>query len=104
MVFTRSDARAARYAPAMIEEKEFVLRFALSAEFGDAEDADDDGYAWARRWEEQVKPSVVRAVFAELRGQPWFTARVRNRGASAEREIEIALELVRPAAARGGDA
>lgn len=73
--------------------KTFLLRFTLETEIPDAlwdrEDFEED--AWLDEWEVALKPAVVRAVFAELRSVPGWTARVRNRGISALDEIEIVV-------------
>ena len=81
------------------EEKEFVLRFSLSARFAEQEDSEEDGYAWVRRWEEQVKPAVLRAVVRELQTQRGFGFHVRNRGLAQTEEVELVLEFRRPVAA-----
>lgn len=79
----------------MIEEKEFVLRFTVTAQFGDDEDPEDDDYAWAAKWDEQVRSAVLQSVFAALKGQKAFDFRVLNRGKSPDEEVELLLELRR---------
>ena len=75
------------------ERAEFVLRFSLEARFPESYEGEADGYAWLRRWEEVVKPDVIAAVFAALGRHPGWTARVRQRGISHDREIEIVVEV-----------
>ena len=83
---------------AFTEEKQFTLRFSIEARFEDDDESDDDGYAWVREWEQGIKPAIVRAVFQTLRNAPGWEARSRNRGASAEDEVEIVVtRLPRPA-------
>ena len=60
------------------EEKAFNLRFSLSAEFPEEVDGEEDDYAWLQEWEREMK------------------AHIRNRGVSAEDEIEIVLEKETP--------
>ena len=38
------------------EEKTFILRFNLVAEFPEDYEGDDDGYAWLHDWETRIKP------------------------------------------------
>jgi hypothetical protein len=83
-------------ANTVTEEKEFVLRFSLSANFGREEDSEQDGYAWLYRWEEEVKPAVLRAVVRELQDLGGFRVHVRNRGVPQTDEVELVLELARP--------
>ena len=74
-------------------DKTFVLRFTLRAEIADAEwereDFEED--AWLDEWEVAVKPALIRAVCAQLRAAPGWSARVRNRGVSPLDEIEIVV-------------
>jgi hypothetical protein len=74
-------------------EKTFLLRFTLAAEVPDAvwehEDFEED--AWLDEWEVGLKPAIIRAVFAQLRSVPTWSARVRNRGMSPLDEIEIVV-------------
>ena len=49
------------------EETTFNLRFNLEAKFPETYDGDDDDMVWAREWETQVKPEIVKAIFQTLR-------------------------------------
>ena len=73
------------------EEKTFNLRFHLEVAFPDEYDGDEDHHAWLSEWEDGMKGEVIKAVFAALRRHPSWTAHVRNRGVSAEDEIEIVV-------------
>ncbi len=75
------------------EEGTFSVRIELSAEFGEDYEGDDDGYAWLERWRTRVQPLVARAVFAELRSEPGFSAVPVSRGKNPEEELEIALRF-----------
>jgi hypothetical protein len=74
-------------------EKTFLLRFTLETQIPDAllEDEDFEEDAWLDEWEVDIKPGLIRAVFAQLRAAPAWTARVRNRGVSPLDEIEIVV-------------
>ena len=74
-------------------EKTFVLRFTLEAQIPEAlfEDEDFEEDAWLDDWEVGIKPGLIRAVFAQLRATPAWSARVRNRGVSPLDEIEIVV-------------
>ena len=73
------------------EETTFNLRFNLEAKFPETYDGDDDDMVWAREWETQVKPEIVKAIFQTLRQFPHWSAHVRNRGMAQTDEIEVAL-------------
>jgi hypothetical protein len=77
-----------------LEEREFNLRFSLEARFADDYEGDLDGFAWLPEWEKSLKPAIVRAVFDTIERNPAWRARVRNRGASTENEIEVVVERV----------
>src|SRR5439155_170015 len=64
---------------------------ALEAIFPDDYDGDQDGQMWVREWEQRLKPEIVKLVFDHLRQQPAWKVHVRNRGASPQDEIEIAM-------------
>ncbi len=83
------------------EEGRFVVRIELSAEFAEDYEGDDDGNAWLEAWRARVQPRVVRAVFAELRSEPGFSAIPVTRGKNPEDELEIAVTFARGAAVHG---
>jgi len=73
------------------EEKTFNLRFSLEALFPDDYDGDQDGQMWVKEWEQRLKPELVKLVFDHLRQRTAWKVHVRNRGASPQDEIEIAM-------------
>ena len=73
------------------EEKGFRLRFSLEAHFPEEYDGEEDQYGWLKEWEQQLKPELLKTVFASLRRHPAWNAHIRNRGLSPDDEIEIAL-------------
>lgn len=75
------------------EERTFTLRFSLEAAFPDDYEGDEDHHTWTREWEAKMKPELLKVVFDSLRRHPGWQAHIRNRGKSAQDEIEIALEL-----------
>ena len=69
-----------------------MLRFSLEARFPEDYEGEDDDYAWLKRWEGQIKPEILKSIFALLRRHPDLKAHIRNRGISAEDEVEIVIE------------
>jgi hypothetical protein len=74
------------------EEKTFVLRFSLEARFPENYEGEEDDYDWLKRWEGEIKPEILKSIFTLLRRHPDLKTHVRNRGISAEDEIEIVIE------------
>ena len=75
-------------------EKTFTIRFSLNATIPEAL-WDDDRFEeeeWLNEWEAQIKPGLIRTVFAHLRSFPDWQVHARNRGISPEDEIEIVVE------------
>jgi hypothetical protein len=79
--------------PVHREEGRFVVRIELSADFDEAYEGDDDGYAWLARWRARVQGRVVRAIFDELRREPAFEAVPSSRGKDPEQELEIRVRF-----------
>ena len=79
--------------PVHREEGRFVVRIELSAEFGEDYEGDEDGNAWLEAWRARVQPRLAKAVFAELRAVPGFSAGPASRGRSPEDELEIAVRF-----------
>jgi hypothetical protein len=73
------------------EEKTFIFRFSLEANFPEDYDGDADNYVWAQDWERRIKPDLIKVIFESVRRHPTWTAHVRNRGLSPLDEIEIAM-------------
>jgi hypothetical protein len=86
------------------EEGAFTIRIELGAEFDESYEGDDDGYAWLRQWQEEVRPRLARAVFDALRDGGRFDAIPVSRGASPDQnlEIDVRLRLPRPRTAPAG--
>ena len=74
------------------EEKTFILRFNLVAEFPEDYEGDDDAYAWLHDWETRIKPELLKTVVSALRAHPSWSVHVRNRGMASTDEVEIALK------------
>jgi hypothetical protein len=74
------------------EEREFVVHIHLGAEFDESYEGDDDGYAWFARFEEVVKPRLVKAVIDALRSDPGWKVASAPRGRDPDRFLEIAME------------
>jgi hypothetical protein len=74
-------------------ERTFTLRFsltaAIAAECWERDDFEED--AWLEEWERDLKPGLIRAVFAHLRSFEGWEARIRNRGISVTDEVEIVV-------------
>jgi len=75
------------------EDARFTIRIELRAEFDETYEGDDDGYAWLRRWQEEVRPRLARAVFDVLRDGGQFDAIAAPRGANPEDNLEIDVRL-----------
>jgi hypothetical protein len=75
-------------------ERTFIVRFSLSAEIpAEAwEDEDFTGDEWLNEWEAQIKPGLIRTVFAHLRKFAGWNCHIRNRGVSPLDEIEIVMK------------
>lgn len=74
------------------EEREFVIRLRLSAEFDDAYEGDDDGFAWHQEFDRTLRPQLVRELFRVLQAQASFKVTPTNRGLDSHEELEITLE------------
>lgn len=75
------------------EERSFAIEIALSAEFDDAYEGDEDGFAWFERFESELKPRLVAAVSGALSADPHFTLRSAPRGKDPERVLELELRF-----------
>ena len=82
--------------PVHREEGRFDIRIELSAEFDEDYEGDDDGYLWLRRFQEEVRPRLARAVFDALRSDPSFRAIPVSRGASPDENMEIDVRFEAP--------
>lgn len=80
------------------EERRFVVEIHLSADFDEHYEGDDDGFVWAKRWDEVVRPRVARAVFDALRSDAGWRVVAAPRGRDPGEALEIAVERARPEA------
>lgn len=77
------------------EEGTFTIRIDLGVEFDESYEGDDDGYAWLQRWQETVKPKLVRAVFDALRSDPAFTALPVSRGRAPDENLDVEVTFTK---------
>jgi hypothetical protein len=75
------------------EEGRFTIRIELAAEFDAAYEGDDDGYAWLRRWQEESRPRLARAVVDALRADARFDVIPTSRGGAPDENLELSLKL-----------
>ena len=76
------------------EERKFVITLHLAAEFADDYEGDDDGYAWHERFERELKPRLVTAVYAALRAHPGFRVVPAPRGRSPDDALDVEVTRV----------
>ena len=76
------------------EEREFSIVLNVSAEFDDDYAGDDDGFVWHERFERDLKPRLVAAVFDVLRSDPSWQAVAAPTGRDPDRAVEIAVRRV----------
>ncbi len=75
------------------EERSFSIDIALVAEFDDAYEGDEDGFAWFERFEASLKPRLTAAVSEALRSDPRFQLLAAPRGKDPERSLELELRF-----------
>jgi hypothetical protein len=75
------------------EERSFAIELSLVAEFDEAYEGDEDGFAWAERFEALLKPRLVAAVTDALRGDPKFQLLAAPRGKDPDRTLELELRF-----------
>jgi hypothetical protein len=75
------------------EERSFSIDVNLVAEFDDAYEGDEDGFAWLERFESGLKPALVAAVTKALRADPRFSLLVAPRGKDPKRALELELRF-----------
>ena len=71
------------------EERSFSVELHLVAEFDDDYEGDEDGYAWFSRFEQELGPKLVAAVFDAVRTTPGWAARAAPRGRDRSTAVEI---------------
>jgi hypothetical protein len=74
------------------EERQFVIHLHLFAEFADDYEGDEDGFAWHRHFEQELRPRLVRAVFDALRAEPSWVATAAPRGRDPAETLDIVVE------------
>ena len=75
------------------EEGSFTIRIDLLAEFDEAYEGDDDGYAWLDAWKANVRPRIVKALFDALRSDAAFDAIPVTRGRAPDENIDVEVRL-----------
>ena len=75
------------------EEGRFTIRIELAAEFDESYEGEEDGYAWLRGWQEELRPRLARAVFDVLRDGGHFDAIPASRGGNPDENLEIDVRL-----------
>ena len=75
------------------EERSYSIDVNLVAEFDDAYEGDEDGFAWYERFEVALKPRLVAVVTEALRSDPRFALIAAPRGKDPERALELELRF-----------
>ena len=75
------------------EERSYSIDVTLVAEFDDAYEGDEDGFAWYERFEATLKPQLIAKVTEALRGDPRFSLLAAPRGKDPERTLELELRF-----------
>jgi hypothetical protein len=75
------------------EERSYSVELHLIAEFDDAYEGDEDGFAWFERFESGLKPRLAAAVSEALRADPRFQLLAAPRGKDPERVLELELRF-----------
>jgi hypothetical protein len=75
------------------EERSYSVELHLVAEFDDAYEGDEDGFAWFERFESALKPRLTAALSEALRADPRFQLLAAPRGKDPERTLELELRF-----------
>lgn len=75
------------------EEHRYSIDVNLVAEFDDAYEGEEDGFAWLQRFESELKPRLTAAVIEALRSNPRFSLLAAPRGKDPERTLELELRF-----------
>ena len=75
------------------EERSFSIEVSLVAEFDDAYEGEEDGFAWFEHFEAGLKPRLTAAVTEALRLDPRFQLLSAPRGKDPERTLELELRF-----------
>jgi hypothetical protein len=84
------------------EEREFSILVHVRADFDENYEGDEDGYAWHERFEDVLKPRLIRAALDALRSDPAFSVVLAPRGRDPERCVEIDVVLASSGHSAGG--
>jgi hypothetical protein len=75
------------------EERSYSIDVSLVAEFSDAYEGDEDGFAWYERFETLLKPKLLAAVTGALRADPRFSLLAAPRGKDPDLGLELELRF-----------
>ena len=75
------------------EERSYAIELSLIADFDDAYEGEEDGFAWFERFESIVKPRLTAAVTEALRADPRFQLLAAPRGKDPERTLSLELRF-----------
>jgi hypothetical protein len=76
---------------AYVEEKEFVFRLELRAEFPEDYEGEADGGSWAEDFP-GMAGEMLHAIVAVVGRHPGWSLHPRNRGRSSSDEVTLVLE------------
>lgn len=85
------------------EDRSFEIRLHLVARFDESYEGDDDGFSWHERFDRELRPRLVAAVFDVLRAHPRFRALPAPRGRDPQTAIDVEVEFL-PEGAQGAAA
>ncbi len=71
------------------EEREFAIVLHLSAEFAEDYEGEQDGFAWHKRFQELLRPALLRGVVDVLRTEPGVEVVAAPRGRNPEDAVEF---------------
>lgn len=71
------------------EEREFSIVLHLSAEFDDDYVGEEDGFGWSERFEAEIRPRLVQAVFQALGSDTKLSVTAAPRGRDPERGVDL---------------
>ncbi|MCB9584193.1 MAG: hypothetical protein H6718_02290 [Polyangiaceae bacterium] len=71
------------------EEREFAIHLHLTAEFPEDYEGEQDGFAWHKRFQERVRPALLRAVVDVLRAESGAEVVAAPRGRNPEDAVEF---------------
>lgn len=71
------------------EERDFAIHLHLAAEFPEDYEGELDGFAWHKRFQERVRPALLRAIVDVLRTESSAEVVSAPRGRSPEDAAEF---------------